>query len=192
MAKRRRFSWLDLLIPIVLIALIAGVVVIYKKTNGFQKVDDFELNYDGQTLSPDYKMSLARDVDHRFSITRFFSTGDLTDYSVSVFANPDADFAFTVDELWYSWGNMGDVSSAFLLKKEASEFTIRIPAGCCVQKVLGTLFEGQSVSAPLDEELPSPYVYSLVVTSGNSSRRIDFAILWTDGMDIQLPDHIFF
>lgn len=198
MAARRKRSVLGTVLLIVTLVLLAGLIaVIYTRTNGLKdRVRLFDLVYNGERIDAgNSEMSFERGVPHTFLVDYLLDGVDAArGYDVRILANEEADFLFTVDGKYVTWHNLADITSSFLLEKEEDSFTLTIPEGFCVKKLLSALYAGQDVVAPDDEELPSPYIYSLTVSDreGGEVYRIDFSIAWTEGLDIQVPDRIFF
>lgn len=194
MSSKKVTSFFVVILWLLLVALSVGAIVyFYKKTNGFtEELPGFEVRFNGSALSEGSQLDLERDIPYSFEIK--YPLGLSGDYLVKIVANEEADFSFTVDEQWLAWRTMGDITAAFGLEEQENAFTLKIPAGCNAERVIRSLYEGREVSAPSDEELPTPYIYTLVVSSADSGTeyRFPFAVKWTDGMDIQAPDHIYF
>ena len=194
MSSKKVTSFFVVILWLLLVALSVGAIVyFYKKTNGFtEDLPGFEVRFNGSALSEGSQLDLERDIPYSFEIK--YPLGLSGDYLVKIVANEEADFSFTVDEQWLAWRTMGDITAAFGLEEQENAFTLKIPAGCSAERVIRSLYEGREVSAPSDEELPTPYIYTLVVSSADSGTEyhFPFAVKWTDGMDIQAPDHIYF
>lgn len=194
MASKKVASFFSVLLWLLLAALLVGVIVYYyRKTDGFSKdLPSFEVYCNGKALADVSKLDIERDVPYSFAVKYPLGLGG--EYSVRVIANEEADFSFTIDEQWLAWRTVGDITAAFKIEQDAAGFTFEIPAGYSAGKVLQFLYEGRELSVPSDEELPTPYIYTLVVSSVDSDTEyhFPFAIKWTDGMDIQVADHIYF
>lgn len=194
MTSKKVTSFFEVLLWLILIALIVGVIVyFYRKTDGFTKdPSHFEVRFNGNVLSEGSELDLERNIPYSFEVKNLLGLDG--DYSVKIVANEETDFSFTVDEQWLAWRAMGDITAAFEIEQGAAGFTFQIPAGYSAEKVLRFLYEDRELSVPTDEELPSRYIYVLVVASVDRSTEyhFPFAIKWTDGMDIQVAGHIYF
>ena len=103
--------------------------------------------------------------------------------------NTDTNFDFVAGEERLAWAAAGSLNQVFALKKETTYFTFTIPEEKSVKEILEKIYPDDEVIAPAESELPSPspYLYSLIVSSYNESVtfRIDFSLI-----EIIRPDRI--
>lgn len=167
---------------LVALLLIAVVGLIYKFTNGFNEdFKTFYVEYGGkQILIENSKMTLETDETHCFQIRYTFDgqKSEPKDYSVTIIPNVTRDFDYIVNGERYLYSKTGELTSAFGLKKEQSQFTVDVPAGFGLQQVLKSVYSGKSVDVPSDAETNNPYPYRLVISSynGKVTYNIDFAV----------------
>lgn len=197
MGNQKHNTLVSVITAIILILLaVGGFGLIYTFTDGFNEdFKNFIVEYNGERIpSAGKTMTFSHKAENTFTVKYVFDapSDEPRDYNVKIMAGGEKDFAFTVDEQRYSWLALGDITSAFELKKEASAFTLTIPDGYSAQKVLETLYKGKTVNAPPDEDLPTPFIYTLVISSYNDTvtYRIDFSILCI-GIELS-HDHIVF
>lgn len=155
-------------------------------TNGFtEDFKTFYITYNGKKLfSSDNQFFLAREEEHRFDVTYVFEFLDddeepNKDYNVKIIPNVDdkTDFTFTIDGEEYAYSEVGELTKGFLLDKQDTYFILSLTKDTCLESVLEGVY-GKDVDAPKDEYCPSPYLYTLVITSYDESVTyfIDFAI----------------
>lgn len=183
---------------ILTLVLVAAVGLIYKFTNGFNEdFKTFYVEYGGkQILTADSKQEFKQGAEHRFTVHYTFDNekSEPKDYSVKIVPHVERDFDYTVDGEKYLYSKTGELTSAFGLKKEQTEFSIVIPSEYSLQKVLEATNSGKRVVVPEDAEKNNPYPYRLVVSSynGKVTYNIDFKLIPTL-TDITLnPDEIIF
>lgn len=183
---------------ILALVLVAAVGLIYKFTNGFNEdFKTFYVEYGGkQILTADSKQEFKQGAEHRFTVHYTFDNekSEPKDYSVKIVPHAERDFDYTVDGEKYLYSKTGELTSAFGLKKEQTEFSIVIPSEYSLQKVLEATNSGKRVVVPEDAETNNPYPYRLVVSSynGKVTYNIDFKLIPTV-TDITLnPDEIIF
>lgn len=183
---------------ILTLVLVAAVGLIYKFTNGFNEdFKTFYVEYGGkQILTADSKQEFKQGAEHRFTVHYTFDNekSEPKDYSVKIVPHAERDFDYTVDGEKFLYSKTGELTSAFGLKKEQTEFSIVIPSEYGLQKVLEAINVGKTVVVPEDAEKNNPYPYRLVVSSynGKVTYNIDFKLIPTV-TDITLnPDEIIF
>lgn len=178
---------------------VAAVGLIYKFTNGFNEdFKTFYIEYEGkQILTADSKLSLKSSKTHTFTVKYTFDTekSEPKDYKVKIVPNVERDFDYTVDGEKYLYSKTGELTSAFGLVKEQSQFSITLPSDYNLQKVLQAVNGGKNTVVPEEAESNNPYPYRLVVSSYNEKVvfNIDFKIIAPDITDITLnPDEVVF
>lgn len=160
--------------------------MVAKFTNGFtEDFKTFYVTYNGKKLfSFDNQFFLEREEEHRFDVTYVFEFLDddedpNREYSVKIIPNVDdkTDFTFTVDGDEYAYSEVGELTKGFLLDKQDTYFVLSVTNDTCLESVLEGVY-GKDVDTPKDEYCPSPYLYTLVITSYDESITyfIDFAI----------------
>lgn len=184
---------------LVVLLLVALIGLIYKFTNGFNEdFKTFYVEYDGkQILTTDSKLTLNTNGDSTFNVKYTFDNdkSEAKDYNVKIIPNVERDFDYTVEGERYLFSQTGELTSAFDLKKEGSQFTLTIPKDYDLQQVLQAVNGGKETVIPEDAEINNPYPYRLVVSSYNDkvTYNIDFKITEPVVKDITLnPGQIIF
>lgn len=184
---------------LVALLLVALIGLIYKFTNGFNEdFKTFYVEYDGkQILTTDSKLTLNTNGDSTFNVKYTFDNdkSEAKDYNVKIIPNVERDFDYTVEGERYLFSQTGELTSAFDLKKEGSQFTLTIPKDYDLQQVLQAVNGGKETVIPEDAEINNPYPYRLVVSSYNDkvTYNIDFKITEPVVKDITLePGQIIF
>ena len=189
------------IIAYVLIALVlvAAVGLIYKFTNGFNEdFKTFYVEYAGkQILTADSKLDLKKAQTHTFTVKYTFDSekSEPKDYKVKITPNITRDFDYTVNGEKYLFSKTGELTSAFGLEKEQSQFSLTLAADFDLQKALQSINGGKTVVIPADAETNNPYPYRLSVSSYNEKvvYHIDLKIVEADVTDITLnPREIIF
>ncbi len=189
------------IIAYVLIALVlvAAVGLIYKFTNGFNEdFKTFYVEYAGkQILTADSKLDLKKAQTHTFTVKYTFDSekSEPKDYKVKITPNITRDFDYTVNGEKYLFSKTGELTSAFGLEKEQSQFSLTLAADFDLQKALQSINGGKTVVIPADAETNNPYPYRLSVSSYNEKvvYHIDLKIVEADVTDITLnPSEIIF
>ena len=180
------------------LVLVVAVGLIYKYTNGFNEdFKTFYVEYDGkQILTAESKLSLKNSTTHTFNVKYTFDTekSEPKDYKVKIIPNVERDFDYTVNGDKYLYSKTGELTFAFGLVKETSQFSITLPADYNLQKVLQAVNGGKAVVVPEEAETNNPYPFRLVVSSYNEKVifNIDFKII-ADITDITLtPNEVVF
>lgn len=184
---------------IVALLLVAVVGLVYKFTNGFNEdFKTFYVEYDGkQILTEDSKLTLESGEKYTFGVKYTFDNekSEPKDYKVKIIPNVERDFDYTVNGEKYLFSKTGELTSAFRLKKEQTEFSIDIPAQFNLKAALHAINGGKTVVVPEDAETNNPYPYKLVVESYNSKVIYKIGLSITDPRvsDITVnPDKIVF
>lgn len=160
--------------------------MISRFTNGFKEdFKSFYISYDGKDIfSSRNKLFFSRGEVHRFDVTYVFEFLDddetpNRDYNIKIIPNVNSatDFTFTIDGEVYAYSEVGELTKGFLIDKQDTYFILSFTNETCLESVLKTVY-GKDVDVPKDEYCPSPYLYTLVITSYNESitYSIDFAI----------------
>ena len=195
MENKKRNTLVGVITAIILILIVVGVIgLVYSLTNGFtEDFKTFAVEYESERLPlTGKKLRFRRGSENTFTVNYVFDAPNTEnkDYTVKIMAGGERDFGFKVDEKRYSWLALGEITSAFTLKKEATSFTLTIPKDFSTEKVLSALYKGKTVQA-LDS-VPDEYIYTLVISSYNDTATytINFSIL---NIGVQLSDrHIIF
>ncbi len=184
---------------LVVLVLVGAVGLIYKFTNGFNEdFKTFYVEYDGkQILTTESKLSLKKSATHTFNVKYTFDNdkSEPKDYKVKVVPNVTRDFDYTVNGEKYLFSKTGELTSAFGLKKEQTQFSLTIPAEFDLQTALKIVNGGKDVTVPADAETNNPYPYKLIVSSYNDKVIYNIGFKLDDGVitDITLdPDEIVF
>lgn len=165
------------------LVLVAAVGLIYKYTNGFNEdFKTFYIEYDGkQILTADNKLSLKSSKTHTFTVKYTFDTekSEPKDYNVKIIPNVERDFDYTVNGEKYLYSKTGELTSAFGLVKEQTQFSITILDEFNLQKVLQAVNGDKNTVVPEEAEKNNPYPYRLVVSSYNEKviYNINFKII---------------
>ena len=161
----------------------AVAVIAQLRDKPLEKRKTFSVTYNGEDIfTKDGKIYFTYGEEYLFNVayTYEFSTdNENTDYSVKIVPNvdEDTDFTFTVDGEEMQYSNVGDLTSGFTLDKQAEYFTLAIPESASLASILQAVY-GEAVEAPSAEDCPSPYLYTLVVSSYDESATyyLDFAL----------------
>ncbi len=189
------------IIAYVLFALVlAGIIgLIYKFTNGFN--EDFKTFYieykDKQILTAESKLILEKPQTHTFIVKYTFDNNksEPKDYKVKIIPNVVRDFDYTVNGEKHLFSKTGELTAAFRLKKEETQFSLTFDEDFDLQKALQSLNDGNNVNVPDDAETNNPYPFRLTVSSYNEKviYRIDLKIVNAVITDITLnPSEIIF
>jgi len=181
------------------LALVALVGLIYKYTNGFNEdFKTFYVEYDGkQILTAESKLSLIKGKTHSFNVKYTFDNekSEPKDYKVKVVPNVTRDFDYTVNGEKYLYSKTGELTAAFGLKKEQTQFSLTLSADFNLQNALSSVNGGKAVTVPDDAETNNPYPYRLTVSSYNEkvTFHIDLKLVDVGVKDITVnPDEIIF
>lgn len=184
---------------LIALALVAVVGLIYKYTNGFNEdFKTFYVEYNGkQILTTESKLTLEKPETHTFTVKYTFDNekSEPKDYKVKITPNVARDFDYTVNGEKYLFSKTGELTAAFGLKKEQTQFSLTLPADFNLQKALQSANGGKAVSIPEDAEANNPYPFRLTVASYNEKvvYHIDLKITDVGVTDITLnPDEIIF
>lgn len=189
------------IIAYVFIALIIVSVVglIYKFTNGFnENFKTFYVEYnDKQILTTDSKLTLGKPETHTFTVKYTFDNekSEPKDYKVKITTNVARDFDYTVDGEKYLFSKTGELTAAFDIQKEQTQFFLTLPAEFNLQTALQSVNGGNTVCLPEDVEINNPYPFRLTIASYNDKviYHIDLKIVNTNITDITLnPSEIVF
>lgn len=183
---------------VVALIVVAFIGLVYKFTNGFN--EDFKTFYveygEKQILTADSKLALVKNESHIFAVRYTFDNenSEPKDYNVKIIPYAERDFEYTVDGEKYLYSRTGELTSAFGLKKEKSQFTITVSADLNLQKALSIANGGKTVVIPPDAEVDNQYPYRLVVSSYNGKVTYNINLNLTERVtDIEVdPSEIVF
>lgn len=134
-------------------ALVAGIVLIYRYTNGFN--EDFKTFYierDGEKiLAGKSSASFTPGEEVRYDVGYTFDLPqkEPREYNVEILPNPDADFEFTVGEIPLAWRRAEGLQKCFSLEKYEDHFTLHIPTHQNVEDYLSEVY-GEDVQVKYD------------------------------------------
>lgn len=167
---------------LIALALVATVGLIYKFTNGFNEdFKTFYVEYDGKKiLTTESKLTLKKSQLHTFTVKYTFDSDktEPKDYKVKITPNVTRDFDYTVAGERYLFSKTGELTQAFGLNKEQTQFSLTLPKDFGLKTVLQSLYGGKTVVIPEDAETSNPYPYRLTVSSYNDKVifRIDIKV----------------
>ncbi len=171
---------------LVLALLGAGIAVIYryvkKSEDPTEASETFYLEYDGEKLpGGESEMSFETGAEATFEVKFIDLEDEAQDYSVKVFPNEKEYFQYSVGDRYYEWqpfDKTEDLSSVFGLKKEATSFTLSVPAWACVNTVLSSLYPGEEIFVSDPSVLDDKPLYRLVVSSNDQAAAyvINFSV----------------
>ncbi len=162
-------------IIVLLVALAVGLV--FKFTNGFNEdFKTFYLEQDGkQILTGETERTFVQGEQYRYEVKYTFDSGksEPKGYNVKVVPNGKIKLSFKADGKQYMYADAKELTGAFNIKKEASAFTISLPAELTLKSVLEKVY-GKTVEV----EEPKGYLYTLVVSSYNEkvTYKINFGL----------------
>ena len=183
----------SIIVWVLILLLLGGAMaaIIHFTNGGNEDFKTFYLVHDGKDLTAAHSYAYYEQGEQRFDVKYLFGTGsgEAKDYNVKIVPNTDTNFDFVAGEERLAWASAGSLNQVFALKKETTYFTFTIPEEKSVREILEKLYPDDEVTAPVEQELPSPspYLYSLIVSSYNESVtfRIDFSLI-----EIIRPDRI--
>lgn len=166
-------------LAILLAILVAGVVFLYRYTNGFNEdLKTFYLEYQGEKILTESKeMKFSCGKEQKFDVRYTFDLEQgKRDYSVKIVPNEDESFQYSVGDIHMSWrvtDKTEDLSAFFDLKKESTAFILTAPKGFTLKSLLEKVYPGETVTVDGDAIKDKP-LYRLVVSSYN--REITYFI----------------
>lgn len=186
---------------ILLLVLIGGAVaVIYRYTNGFNEdFKTFYLEYEGEKIMQGKsELTFSQGSEVKFGVKYTFDFGDeARDYGVKIMPNEEESFKYTAGNRSLTWrasAETEDLSKIFGLKKDASSFTLTIPADMTIKTVLEAVYAGQEVTVDA-AALKNKPLYRLEVSSynGESVFVVNFSIGELPNVSLELDKyHIVF
>ena len=176
-----------LLLSILLIAIAGGTWFIYDNTDGCStEFKTFYVEYAEHHLPEESSEIYFQGVDYRFNVVYplSFVDKDQKGYTVKIFPNSDAeDVVYNIDDRYYSFNKLNEITSAFDIKLEDSYFTLSIPQGFNIGTVLSRLYPDKTVELDEEEYLESdePF-YTMIISSydGENQCTVHFGII--DGL----------
>ena len=185
---------------LILFGLVAGIWVCYKYTNGFNEdFKTFYLEYEGEKIMQGKsELTFSQGSEVEFGVKYTFDFGDeARDYGVKIMPNEEESFKYTAGSRSLTWrasAETEDLSKIFGLKKEASSFTLTIPADMTIKTVLEAAYAGQAVTVDA-AALKNKPLYRLEVSSynGESVFVVNFSIGELPNVSLELDNyHIVF
>ena len=173
-----------------------GIFFLYRYTNGFtESFKSFLVSYEGRDLAASSSMDFSGQSEVTFGVRYLFENGreQPKGYTVRV-ETAEGDFDYTVDGLPMAWEEGEDVTAFFSLEKGTSSFTLHIPEAHSAKDALQSLYPEQTVECPMDSELPSTYLYRLIVSSENGAvtYTVNFSVYSVASYMETTPGHIIF
>lgn len=178
-------------VTVLLLAVIGlGVWFILDRTNGgTEAFQTFTVTLDGKEIKSTSQKKEIICGKHTGKVKYIFSsfTGK-KDYDVSIIPRSGVAFDFYVNDTPLNWRTQ-KLTAAFGLVKGEDTFTFTVPTN--LSAVLAALYPGAEITAPKEDELPDPFLYTLVVSSYDRSLTytIDFAVTFSVTTD---KDHVEF
>lgn len=169
--------------------LVAGIVFLYRYTNGFNEdLKTFYIARGGEKiLTEKSHAEYAAGEKVRYDVGYTFDRpgSEPREYSVKIVPNPEADFDFEANGLSFAWRLVAGLEEYFSLQQEADGFTFTVPEDYhSMADVLQSVYGGQEIT--LADDLPdTPFL--LQVSSYNDAVRfvIAFSVV-TDTFGIEL------
>ena len=169
--------------------LVAGIVFLYRYTNGFNEdLKTFYIARGGEKiLTEKSHAEYAAGEKVRYDVGYTFDRpgSESREYSVKIVPNPEADFDFEANGLSFAWRLVAGLEEYFSLQQEADGFTFTVPEDYhSMADVLQSVYGGQEIT--LADDLPdTPFL--LQVSSYNDAVRfvIAFSVV-TDTFGIEL------
>ena len=167
---------------ILLVALVGGIVMIYRYTNGFN--EDFKTFYierDGTKILTETgtaTFEAGSEVRYGVGYTFDLPKSETREYSVSILPNPEADFDFTVNGVTTSWRKVEGLERCFALDKRADGFTLKIPSYNSIADYLREIYAGSEIdiSGAFTEGAEGEISFFLLrVSSYNDAVKYDIA-----------------
>ncbi len=178
-------------IVVLVVALVVGLV--FKFTNGFNEdFKTFYLEQDGkQILTSETERAFVQGEQYRYEVKYTFDSGksEPKGYNVKVVPNGKIKLSFKADGKQYSYADAKELTSVFGIKKEASAFTISVPAELTLKGVLEKVY-GKTVEV----EEQKGYLYTLVVSSYNEkvTYKINFGLaINVEGIELDKDGIVF-
>ena len=181
---------------ILALVLIVAVGLIYKYTNGFNEdFKTFYVEYGGkQILTTESKLTLEKPQTHTFTVKYTFDNekSEPKDYKVKITPNATRDFDYTVNDEKLLFSKTGELTSAFDIKKEKTQFSLTFPEDFDLQKVLRNINGDKTVAIPDDAESNNQYPFRLTVSSYNDKVKFNIDLKITDVGITVTPEEIVF
>lgn len=176
-----------ILSALVVAGLVAGVVFIYKYTNGFNEdFKTFYVEYNGnKILTAESEIELKTDNGYRFNVKYIFDkpNAELRGYNVKIVPHVTKDFIYYVDGEPHSFSKI-DLSYAFGLWKYDSYFDIQLTRDLTFGNVLRRAAQGGAITMLPDNALTdNPYPFTIQISSYDNSvtYNVHFALIEYSG-----------
>ena len=176
-----------ILSALVVAGLVAGVVFIYKYTNGFNEdFKTFYVEYNGnKILTAESEIELKTDNRYRFNVKYIFDkpNAEPRGYNVKIVPHVTKDFIYYVDGEPHSFSKI-DLSYAFSLWKYDSYFDIQLTRDLTFGNVLRRAAQGGAITMLPDNALTdNPYPFTIQISSYDNSvtYNVHFALIEYSG-----------
>ena len=168
---------------LIVAALIAGVVFMYKFTNGFNEdFKSFYVEYNGnKILSADSEIALKTDNEYRFNVKYTFDNhnAEPRGYNVKIVPHVTKDFIYYVDGEPHSFSEI-NLDYAFRLWKFDSYFDLQLTRDLTFGNVLRRAAQGGAITMLPDNALTdNPYPFTIQISSYDNSvtYNINFTLI---------------
>ena len=169
---------------ILLALLVAGVVFLYRYTNGFNEdFKTFYIEHDGeQIFQSQSEMRFTAGAEAKFNVKYVFDHGEeARDYNVKIMPNEDESFNYYVDGVpkkWRAVDETKDFSSFFELKKDATSFSLVFPKEMTAETILCSIYPEDELTIDPSAFEFGRFLYRLEVSSYNNGVTyiINFAV----------------
>lgn len=168
---------------LIVAALVAAIVFIYKFTNGFNEdFKTFYVEYNGnKILTADSEIELKTDNSYRFNVKYTFDNpnAEPRDYNVKIVPHVTKDFYFYVDNLPINFSEI-NLNYAFGLWKYDSYFDLQLTRDLTFGNVLRRAAGGNAITMLPDNALTdNPYPFTIQISSYDNSvtYNINFTLI---------------
>lgn len=167
---------------LILLAVVGGGFFVYKHTDGCNsEFKTFYVEYNGGHLLQASDALYEKGSEQRFDVkyTFDFIDKEQTGYNVKIVPNGNAEsIEYQIDNRYYLFSALDDLTAAFDIELNDSYFTLSIPQDFTVRKVIETLYKGKTVDIDGDYDESGEKYYTLIITSydGKISYSVNFGI----------------
>ena len=171
---------------LILLAVVGSGFFIYKHTDGCNsEFKTFYVEYNGHHLPAESSDIYSQNMEYKFDIVYPFGFIDKEQkgYDVKVIPNANAEAVlYVIDDRYYSFRDLNDITSAFKITKEDDSFTLSIPKDFTIKTVLEKIYPDKTIE--IDEEYLNydEAFYTLIISSYNGANQytVNFGIV--DGL----------
>ena len=185
--------WMAVAAAVVIAAAIAagGVLIwLVLRTDGFSR--EYYVAHGGSVYTAEARqVVLDSGESQSFTVGRLLPSADgEIGYEVTVTPNAEENFTFTADGNAMAYRSIGDLTEYFGIVMTEDGFTVNIPAGFTMQRLLEQVYEGSEIEVP---ELKEADYFLLTVTfsNGETTELYFRAMHHITGITLD-PPHIIF